>query len=121
MNIEKERPPFNVASISEIAACSALDDEEFVLECVKKNTEVLEYLYKELDKLNINYIKSYANFIMIDMKKDTNIAFEELLRKGFIVRPGFPSMETYVRVTIGTMEEMKNFVNALAQIIGRIK
>ena len=119
-NIERVRPPFNLSTIGEIAAAAALEDEEFIKQCVIKNNKVLKYIYEELDKLNISYIKSYANFIMIDVKKDGNIAFEELLRKGFIVRPGFPNMSTYIRVSIGTMEEMKKFIIALKELQGGI-
>lgn len=115
--LEKARVPFNASFISQQAALTALDDFEFVNHCIKRNKEVLEYLYYELDKLNIFYIKSEANFIMIDTKMDSKIAFEKLLKQGFIVRPGFPKMESFIRVTIGTMEQMKDFITALKNII----
>lgn len=117
LELEKARVPFNASFISQQAAITALDDVQFVNNCVKRNMEVLEYLYSELDKLGIFYIKSEANFIMIDTKIDSKIAFEKLLKQGFIIRPGFPKMESFIRVTIGTMEQMKNFVIALKNII----
>lgn len=115
--LNKARVPFNASFVSQKAATTALDDIEFVNNCVKRNKEVLEFLYKELDNLKLNYIKSEANFIMIDIKKDSKIAFEELLKQGFIIRPDFPKMETFIRVSIGTMEQMKNFIQALKNII----
>lgn len=114
--LEKARVPFNASFVSQQAALTALEDSEFVNNCIKRNEEVLEYLYSELDKLNIFYIKSEANFIMIDTKMDSTLAFEKLLKQGFIIRPGFQKMETFIRVTIGTMEQMKSFIIALKNI-----
>lgn len=114
--LEKARVPFNIATIAQKAAIVALQDDEFVNYCREKNKEVLEYLYQELDKMKINYIKSEANFIMIDAGMDGNVAFEKLLKQGFIVRPGFPNMENYIRVSIGTLDQMKKFIVALKNI-----
>ena len=114
--LEKVRVPFNIATIAQKAAIVALQDDKFVNYCRKKNKEALEYLYQELDKMKTNYIKSEANFIMIDAGMDGNVAFEKLLKQGFIVRPGFPNMENYIRVSIGTLDQMKKFIVALKNI-----
>lgn len=117
--LEKVRVPFNVSTIAQKLAQVALEDEDFIINCKKNNTEVLNYMYEELNKLHINYIKSEANFIMIDMEEDANIAFEKLLKKGFIVRPGFKNMENFVRVTMGTKTEMEKFIKAIKEIMRR--
>ena len=114
--LDKARVPFNIATIAQKAAIVALEDETFVEYCKEKNKETLEYLYKELEEMKMNYIKSEANFIMIDSRMDGNVAFEKLLKQGFIVRPGFPNMETYIRVSIGSLEQMKKFIEALKNI-----
>lgn len=115
--LEKSRVPFNINTVAQKAATNALLDTDFINYSYTKNKEVLEYLYKELDKLNIFYIKSEANFIMIDTKQNSNEAFEKLLHYGFIVRPGFPNMDTFIRVSIGTFEQMKLFIDALKEIL----
>lgn len=88
-NLEKVRNPFNVTTMSMNAVTKALQDTEFVENAIRNNRKALEEMYIKLNKLNISYIETQANFIMIDVKKDGKIAFEELLKKGFIVRPGF--------------------------------
>jgi len=54
---------------------------------------------------------------MIKGSKPSNELAEELLKTGFIVRPGFPGMEEYIRVSIGTKEQMQEFVKELAKAI----
>lgn len=115
--LEKVRVPFNVSGIAEEAAIIALKDENHLKEVVKNNQDVIKYVYSKLNEYNISYIETQTNFIMIDVKKDSNIISQKLQTKGFIVRPNFPNMKTYIRVTIGTMEEMKEFVEVLKQIL----
>ena len=116
-SLEKVRNPFNVTSLSMEVAKVVLEDKEFVQDGITKNQEVLEYVYNELNKRHIEYIQSNANFVFINTKKDANEVFEKLSQKGIIVRPGFPRMETYIRVTIGTKEEMEEFILKLEEIL----
>ena len=109
--------PFNISQISQEAACIALDDEEFLNNCKKNNREVIEYVYRKLTEYKINYIETEANFIMIDTKKDSNIIAEKLQKNGFIVRPNFPNMQSFIRVTIGTRDEMIQFLECLNKIL----
>lgn len=111
--LEKVRLPFNVSSIAQKVACIAIDDEAHLNECVKNNRKVIELVYEKLDENNIEYIKTETNFIMIDTKKDGKLVHEKLLQNGFIVRPGFPGMDSYLRVTIGTEAEMLDFIDCL--------
>ena len=115
--LEKVRLPFNVSVVAQVAAEIALDDEEFLNKCINNNRKVVEMTYKKLDSYNIEYIKTEANFIMIDTKHDCKKISEKLLEKGFIVRPGFPGMDTSIRVTIGTESEMNEFVECLNSIL----
>lgn len=115
--LEKVRVPFNVSSVAEKAAIIALDDETFLKDSVKKNREVIQYVYKKLDEYKIKYINTQTNFIAIDTRQDSNIISEKLQQKGFIVRPNFPGMETYIRVTIGTQKEMEEFIECLNNIL----
>ena len=115
--LDKVRLPFNISTIGQKAACIALNDEEHLNKCIKNNRKVIELVYKKLDELHIDYIKTETNFIMIDTKKDGKAVHEKLLQNGFIVRPGFPGMDSYLRVTIGTESEMTEFVECLSNIL----
>lgn len=116
-NLEKVRLPFNVSSIAEEAALLALQDKKFLKDSVSKNRKVIEYLYKSMDEKNIHYVKTQTNFILIYIKSDIDLVCEKLLYEGFIVRPVKLDIGNYIRVTIGTMDQMKKFIESLDRIM----
>jgi len=116
--IERIRPPFNVSSVAQSGAIAALDDNQHI----KKSKELVLhekiYLYKELEKIGLEYISSAANFILINVKQNGQIIFEKLLRKGVIVRAMDEyGLKNFVRVTIGTPTENKKFIKEVTKII----
>ncbi|MGN1012518.1 MAG: histidinol-phosphate transaminase [Clostridia bacterium] len=115
--LEKVRVPFNVSTIAQKCALVALEEKEHLNYVVNNIHNTIDYMYEELDKINIEYIKTQANFIMINVNRSSKEIVLELLKKGYIVRDGFPLMESWIRVSIGTKEEMSGFVNALKEVI----
>ncbi len=113
-NLMKVRDPFNVNHIAEMAGIAALEDEEFFQKTIENNKKEKEYLYGELDRLNLNYVESEANFILVDIGMDSMELFTRLMKKGVIIRPGKPlGYNRHIRVTIGTHKENKKFIKAL--------
>ncbi len=113
----KVAPPFPVNRVAQVAACAAINDKEFTDFVLRTNHEGKEYLYKELAALGFVCIPTQANFIFVDFKTDGKKLFEELMKRGIIIRPGylweFPSCG---RITIGTMEQNKKLVETLKAI-----
>jgi len=114
------RLPFSVNRMGQIAALAALTDTHFVEASRKNNSEGKTYLYAELDKLGVSYLKTEANFIFINLNEDADMVFMQLMRRGIIVRPlssfGMPGS---IRVTIGTQDQNKKFIKALSEVIKR--
>jgi histidinol-phosphate aminotransferase len=112
------RLPFSVNRLAQIAASVSLSDTNHVEKSRKNNSEGKAYLYKELEKIGVSFVKTEANFIFINLNNDADMAFMELMRRGVIVRPltsfGMPGS---IRVTIGTPEQNKKFISALAEIV----
>lgn len=111
--MNKLRPPFNTSSVAQIAAKQALKDDEFVRSSREINEQGKVFLYNELDKLGCTFVPTEANFIYMPLDQDANMVYQSLLKKGVIVRP---VGSTELRVTIGTPEENRRFVDALKQI-----
>lgn len=110
--------PFDTNLIAQAAAIAALKDQEFLKRVVEENARGKNYFYKEFEGLGLEYIVTEANFIMVNINKDDKAVFQSLLRKGIIVRPGHLfSMNGWLRVSIGTMEQNKRFINELEQIL----
>lgn len=110
--------PFDVNLFAQKAAVTALEDQDFIKLVHNTNKDCKEYLYKELENLGLEYIKSNTNFIMFDTKKDDINLFNELLKRGVIIRPGsFLGMPGWIRLSIGTKEQNIVFINALKEVL----
>jgi histidinol-phosphate aminotransferase len=59
-----------------------------------------------------------ANFLFLDIGRDTRELFDALLHEGVIVRPLAPfGAPDAIRVTVGTPEENEIFTGALARVL----
>jgi histidinol-phosphate aminotransferase len=112
--------PFDVNLFAQNAAVAALQDKEYLKFVHETNKLGREYLYKEFQRLRLDYIKTNANFIMVSTRLDDKIVFNELLKKGIIIRPGYLlGMPGWMRVTIGTKSQNEVFIAALEYILSK--
>ena len=118
--LHRVRPPFNVNTLAQVAAAAALGDTEFLQKTVDLVHTELEFIYGALDELKLPYIRSQANFFMLQVgdENSADAVFEKLLKQGVIVR----SMTSYgyagyLRVTIGKHEENIRFLEALEKVV----
>ncbi len=116
------RPPFGVSVPAQEAGIAALGDERFLRKTLKITNEGKEYIYKELEKMGLPYVKSHTNFVLIDTQRDSKEVSNRMISRGIIVRPmtsyGLP---THIRVTIGLKKHNERFINSLKQVIDEIK
>lgn len=118
--MEKVRAPFNVNQMAQAAAVASLQDDGFVADSLALNREGEAYLRKELAERGMRVLPSYTNFLMIDTGMDSVMLFEALLKRGVIVKAGAPwNMPTFLRVTIGSIEQCSRFIAALDDIMSR--
>jgi len=119
-DLHKTKEPFNVNSIAQIAALGALDDHEFIKKSIELNNSGRKYLYDEFNKMNLQYWKSAANFILLRIGMNNMEAFKILMDRGVTIRalPVAGYTDT-IRVTIGTMEQNKLFICLLKELLGK--
>lgn len=115
--LNRARLPFNVNTIAEMTARAALLDQQHITRSVELNKLGMKQLKIGLDKLKMKYIPSLGNFITIDVERNAVEVYQQLLHQGVIVRPlGAYDMPTFIRVTIGTSEQNKLFLQALNRV-----
>ena len=115
--LNRARLPFNVNSLASTAAQFALEDQEHVKKSIQLNQQGMQQVEIELKKLNLPFIPSTCNFITIDVQ-DAKTVYHQLLLEGVIVRPLHAyDMQKHIRVTIGTAEQNKRFLEALHKIM----
>ncbi len=102
----------------EAGVAAVLDKDYFDLTRNKVIT-TRENSKKELSKRGFTYPDSMANFIFATHKdKKASYIFEELKKKGIFVRYfNKPGIDNYLRITIGTDEQMKELFESLDEIL----
>jgi len=116
--MEKARQPFNVNSLAQVAAAAVLDDKKFLQKTRRVVLEGKRYLYDELKRMGLAFVPSVANFILVDTGRDGMGVFKDLLKRGVIVRDMKQyGLENFIRVTIGTKKENREFVKAIKKIL----
>lgn len=110
---------YTVDSLSiEMGAASIEDDEYFKSTC-KKVIKTRERVTLELEKLGFDVLDSQTNFIFATHNKHNMKSLFEYLKtqKVFIRYFSLPRIENYVRITIGTNEEMDIFLEKTKEFI----
>lgn len=110
---------YTVDSLSiEMGAASIEDDEYFKSTC-KKVIKTRERVTLELEKLGFDVLDSQTNFIFVTHNKHNMKSLFECLKtqKVFIRYFSLPRIENYVRITIGTNEEMDIFLEKTKEFI----
>ncbi|WP_457592197.1 histidinol-phosphate transaminase [Hydrogenimonas sp.] len=115
----KLRPPFNVTTLSLVAATEALKDEAFVQNTLQNCFEQMEAYESFAEKNGIGFIESYTNFItyLLDGVADSGELADALLRRGIIVRDLKGYGINAIRITIGKPEENSRFFEAMQQLL----
>lgn len=120
--LNRVRQPFNTGSLSQVAALAALDDETFVQRTQSTVWEGLEYLYGEVERLGLNYVRTQSNFFLIEMPCDAKKIFEAMLCQGVIVRAmNSYGMDRYIRINAGVPAENERFVKSLSHTLNNLE
>jgi len=117
--LNKIRDSYNVNGLGQVGAEATLTDLKFYKENFKKIVETRDQVSRELTGLGFYVLPSQTNFILA---RPPGIAAElwlEKLREKKILVRWFksPELKDYLRITIGTPEEMASLVKAARAII----
>ncbi len=117
--MQKTREPFNVNSIGQIGALAAWHDEEHQRETKRVVDEGRKFFEREFAALNLRFIPSAANFVLVNVE-DGLAVFRAMLERKIIVRAmkGYKLPE-WVRVTIGTLEQNEKCIAALKHALAK--
>ncbi|MEQ1530874.1 MAG: aminotransferase class I/II-fold pyridoxal phosphate-dependent enzyme, partial [Methylococcales bacterium] len=71
--------------------------------------------------LNLDWVPSAGNFILLDVQQPGQPIYEALLRKGVIVRPvANYELPEHLRISIGTAQQNQLFLAALAVCLNHV-
>lgn len=106
--LHRVRPPFNVNGVAQAGAKASLEDTSYQEQTKHLNTENRRYLYSMLDDLELSYVPSQTNFVLVDTGRDSGQVFSQLLQYGVVVRDaGGHGLPTSLRITVGTRDQLE--------------
>ena len=114
--------PYNINRLTMAAGIASLEDAEYYRNCNKNTAEVREYTKAELQKRGFTLTDSKANFLFA---KSDKIGGEEyylsLKARGVLVRHfRNDKIKDYVRITIGTKEQMDILLSKTDDILSEV-
>lgn len=110
---------YTMNRITQLCGAAAVRDREYFEESVKKIINTREEAKKRLSELGFTFPDSQSNFIFASpTKKSAGEVFAELKKRKIFVRWwDKPIIRDYLRITVGTDEEMDKLYAALKEII----
>ncbi|QMV44679.1 histidinol-phosphate transaminase [Cohnella cholangitidis] len=120
--LNRVKNSFNSYTLDRLAlagAVAAIKDQSYFEETNRKVIATRERTSEELKRLGFRVIESKANFVFISHERlPASEIFSTLKRRGILVRYfNKPRINEYLRVSIGTDEEMDALVSALTEIV----
>jgi histidinol-phosphate aminotransferase len=114
--ITRNQPGIPNNQIGIAAAKACMNDTSFMDMSRKKNAEARKHLTDYLDKKNYFYGKSHTNFVMFDPKADAAGILKRLADRGIGIRVWDHKGMQWLRVSIGTLDEMKIFTKTFDEV-----
>lgn len=117
--LNKIKPPYNVNQLTQLKAIEVLNEYDKIktsTQLIIKEKEALEKQLKTISFIEKVY-PSDANFILIKVD-DATKRYNQLIEKGIVIRnrTNDDLCENCLRITIGTNDENKTFINLLATL-----
>jgi histidinol-phosphate aminotransferase len=115
--VNKVRLPFNLNSLSQAIAADVLKDGKTLRGRVNAIVSERKHLFSEMNKIRgVCLYPSEANFILFRVN-DSDRIYKRLLQKGVLVRNMKGIADGCLRVTVGTTEENRIFLNAMKKVV----
>ena len=109
-------PDGSVSAVSASAAMASLKDQAFVQDCIEKTNTAKQICFDTFQQLGLDYITSSTNFILFNIDKIAEKFSQGMKNKNIQVQFREHYGGKWCRVTMGTIEEMHEFTNALREI-----
>lgn len=108
----------SVGALAAAAGFAALERSDRVARERTLNREARDATRRFFESLGYRVAPSQTNFLLVDVRQDAQEFQEACAKRGVLVGRPFPPLDTYSRISIGTMEEMRSAMGAFRQVLG---
>jgi histidinol-phosphate aminotransferase len=107
---------YNTNAVVKYGGVAALKDTAYQAKMKQLNKQLRDKTTNELKTMGYQVIPSQTNFFMVNVKKDVTQVGDEFQKRGILVGRKFPPMNEWLRVSVGTEDEMDRFMKAFKEI-----
>lgn len=113
--------PYNVNSMSEAAGAAAMEDEAYFQKTTAAIRATRAAAAAELRAMGFTVLDSATNFLFVTTGRMPCVRiFEQLRERGILIRYfNAPRINNWLRITIGTPEQMRILLDAVGEILNR--
>ncbi len=116
--VKNATDPYNVNRMTQAAGISAFEDDDYYMANCRRIMETRAYTTGELEKLGFSVIPSMTNFLLAQGPVPGRDLYLSLKERGVLVRWfDQPRIRDYIRVSIGSREQMDRFLAAVTDIL----
>ena len=120
--LNRIKDSFNSYTIDRLAMAGArasILNKEYFKETTAKIIYTREWVKEEMKKRGFHVLPSQTNFLFAcHYQKSASQLYEDLKEDGVLIRHfNKPKIDNYIRITIGTDEQMKTFIKKLDKLI----
>jgi histidinol-phosphate aminotransferase len=101
--------PLAVSGAGVAAALAALADQQHVATCVKRNVDDRQEFKNQVNARMLRVLDSHTNFACLNVMRPAGEILEHYRKNNFVLAPPIPAMPNYLRISLGTPEEMLEF------------
>jgi histidinol-phosphate aminotransferase len=104
-----------ICNLTLAAALASIQDEAHRQLCKQKNAAARDFTTRSLEAMDLHCVPSYTNFLLFSLNGFTGNFSDFMLTQNILLRSNEYLGEKWCRVSIGTMEEMQQFIKVMNQ------
>ncbi|MBC7570243.1 MAG: histidinol-phosphate aminotransferase family protein [Spirosoma sp.] len=101
-----------------MAGIASYKDKEWQNHCRAENAKAREYTAKALAGMGYEVIPSSTNFMLFPIRMKTASFQQKMMADGIGIQTRELDGQPYCRVSVGTMDEMKMFIDSFKKVVG---
>jgi histidinol-phosphate aminotransferase len=104
-----------ISDLTLAAGMASIQDEAHRNTCKQKIAAAREFTTRSLESMGLHCIPSHANFLLFSLSDFTGNFANYMLTQNILLRSNEYLGQKWCRVSIGTMEEMQQFIRVMKQ------
>lgn len=101
--------PFALSIVGLRAAIAALQDTAYVRMAVERNANDRQEFMNQVNARMLRAVDSHTNFVLLNPLRPVGEVLSHLEKNNILIAPPIPALEKYIRVSLGTPADMKEF------------